>query len=49
MPMHKARRTITGLWISTNSLVELSTPAECANYFKGQTNPHSRRKGCANS
>ena len=30
----KAERTITALWDAVGSLVELFSPAECANYFK---------------
>lgn len=30
----KAERTITALWDPVGSLVELFSPAECANYFK---------------
>jgi len=30
----KAERTIITLWNTVGSLVELFTPAECANYFK---------------
>ncbi len=29
----KAERTITELWEAVSSIVELFTPAECANYF----------------
>ena len=29
-----AERTITALWGTVGSLVELFSPAECANYFK---------------
>ncbi len=30
----KAQRTITALWDAVGSVLELFTPAECANYFK---------------
>lgn len=30
----KAERTITALWDTVGSLIELFTPTECANYFK---------------
>jgi hypothetical protein len=30
----KAERTITALWSAVGPIVELFTPAECANYFK---------------
>ena len=30
----KAERTITALWDAVGSLLELFSPAECANYFK---------------
>jgi transposase len=30
----KAERTISALWNAANSIVELFTPAECANYFR---------------
>lgn len=33
-PQAKAGRTITALWNAVGSLVDLFTPAECANYFK---------------
>ena len=30
----KAERTIAALWDAVGSVIELFTPAECANYFK---------------
>jgi transposase len=30
----KAERTITGLWDTVGAILDLFTPAECANYFK---------------
>ncbi|MER8824359.1 IS630 family transposase, partial [Mesorhizobium sp. M0991] len=30
----KAERTITALWDAVGAVVDLFTPAECANYFK---------------
>jgi hypothetical protein len=29
----KAERAITALWNAVNSIVDLFTPTECANYF----------------